>query len=156
MSQLLRQKDNIEALINQYSQPAFTQPPVQNIINTSNASNSAVEMEAKYLKQGENVKDILIDNKTLFIDEANAKIYIKEVNGNIPKTYDIIIPKDDKDLRIEELEKKLKELEAKVNVKYSEPIGAVDDVKQSDADDNKNVKSTTTTIIKSIPKPTKG
>ena len=97
MNQLLRQRDNIDNLINQYSQPLFTQPqaPVQNIINTN--STSPIEMEAKYLKSGESVNDILISNKTLFIDEEHSKIYIKDVNGSIIKNYDIVIPKDAKD-----------------------------------------------------------
>ena len=148
MNQLLRQRDNIDSLINQYSQPFFTSPqaPVQNIINTN--STSQVEMEARYLKTGEYVNDILISNKTLFIDENNSKIYIKDVNGSILKNYDIVIPKDEKDLKIEELESKLKELEAKVNDKFTEPTRSIDNVEQSDADDNKSVKSTTTTIIR--------
>lgn len=148
MNQLLRQRDNIDSLINQYSQPFFTSPqaPVQNIINTN--STSQVEMEARYLKTGENVNDILISNKTLFIDENNSKIYIKDVNGSILKNYDIVIPKDEKDLKIEELESKLKELEAKVNDKFTEPTRSIDNVEQSDADDNKSVKPAATTIIR--------
>lgn len=156
MNQLLRQRDNIDNLINQYSQPLFTQPqaPVQNIINTNSAS--PIEMEAKYLKSGESVNDILISNKTLFIDENNSKIYIKDVNGSIAKTYDIVIPKDEKDLKIEELEEKLRKLEAKVNVKFAEPNGAVDDVKSSSPNDNQSVKSTTATIIRTNSRSTEG
>lgn len=156
MNQLLRQRENIDNLINQYSQPLFTQPqaPVQNIINTN--STPSVEMEAKYLKSGESVNDILINNKTLFIDEEHSKIYIKDVNGSIIKNYDIVIPKDAKDLKIEELESKLKELEAKVNVKFTEPIRSTNNVEQSDANDNQSVKSTTTTVIRTNSKSTEG
>ena len=154
MNQLLRQRDNIDSLINQYSQPFFTSPqaPVQNIINTNSASQ--VEMEARYLKTGENVNDILINNKTLFIDENNSKIYIKDVNGTIAKSYDIVIPKDEKDLKIEELEGKLKELEAKVNDKFTEPTRSINNVEQSNADVDKSVKSPTTTVIRTNTKST--
>jgi len=154
MNQLLRQRDNIDSLINQYSQPFFTSPqaPVQNIINTN--STSQVEMEARYLKTGENVNDILINNKTLFIDENNSKIYIKDVNGTIAKSYDIVIPKDEKDLKIEELESKLKELEAKVNDKFTEPIRSINNVEQSNADVDKSTKSPTTTVIRTNTKST--
>lgn len=156
MNQLLRQRDNIDNLINQYSQPLFTQPqaPVQNIINTN--STPSVEMEARYLKSGESVNDILINNKTLFIDEEHSKIYIKDVNGSIIKNYDIVIPKDAKDLKIEELESKLKELEAKVNVKFTESIKSVDNVGPSNADADESVKSTATTIIRTSSKSTEG
>ena len=156
MNQLLRQRDNIDNLINQYSQPLFTQPqaPVQNIINTN--STSPIEMEAKYLKSGESVNDILISNKTLFIDEEHSKIYIKDVNGSIIKNYDIVIPKDAKDLKIEELESKLKELEAKVNVKFAESSESINDVKQPEPNSDESIKSTTTTIIRANSKPTEG
>ena len=119
IDQLMRQKDKIDSMLNQYSQP-----PVQNIINTN-----GVDFEAKELKNGEDVTNILIQRKTLFIDEANKKIYIKEVDGNISKTYDIVVPKDEKDIKIEELENKIKRLEAKVN-ESNEPVQPTDGEQQ--------------------------
>ena len=108
VNQLVRQRENVDNLLSQYTQMQ-QQPPVQNIINT----NSSIEMEAKYLKKGEEVENILVTNKTLFIDEFNKKIQIKDVDGSISKTYEIIVPKDEKDLKIEELENKIKELSNK-------------------------------------------
>ena len=154
MNQLYRQRENIENLITQYSQPQ-PQAPVQNIINTT-PSNNQVEIEGKILKPKEDVSNILVNNRTIFIDESNAKVYIKEVDGTLSKTYDIIIPKDEKDLKIEELEKKLKELEEKVNVKYAEPIRSNDDVEQSITNGVKLIKPTTTTNSKSSTESTKG
>ena len=154
MNQLYRQRENIENLITQYSQPQ-PQAPVQNIINTT-PSNNQVEIEGKILKPKEDVSNILVNNRTIFIDESNAKIYIKEIDGTLSKTYDIIIPKDEKDLKIEELEKKLKELEEKVNVKYAEPIRSNDDVEQSTTNGVKLIKPTTTTNSKSSTESTKG
>lgn len=98
MNQLYRQKENIENMINQYSQNV-AQPPVQNIINTTGTTS---EIDVKFLKNNEDVSNIIISKKTLFIDENNAKISIKETDGTISKVYDIIIPKDEKDLKIEE------------------------------------------------------
>ena len=139
INQLYRQKDNIESMIAQYANP---QPaPVQNIINTSASTN---DTEIKYLSKNDDVNNIIIMKKTVFIDEYNSKIMIKELDGTISKSYDIIVPKDEKDLKIEELENKVKELEEKINDKYSKPDITIDDVKSTSTNVIKPIKSTTT------------
>ena len=139
INQLYRQKDNIENMIAQYANP---QPvPVQNIINTTTSTN---DTEIKYLSKNDDVNNIIIMKKTVFIDEYNNKIMIKELDGTISKSYDIIIPKDEKDLKIEELENKIKELEEKINDKYTESTISVDDVKSTSTNVIKPIKSTTT------------
>lgn len=102
LNQLLRQKDSIDNLINQYSQPQ-----VQNIINTG------TDFEARILKENEQIENILINKRTMFLDEANKKLSIKELDGTISKEYEIVIPLDEKDKKILELEEKLKEMEGK-------------------------------------------
>lgn len=143
MNQLYRQKENIENMINQYSQNV-AQPPVQNIINTTGTTS---EIDVKFLKNNEDISNIIISKKTLFIDENNAKISIKETDGTISKVYDIIIPKDEKDLKIEELEKKLRELEERVNDKSTKSTIASNDVKPTTTSIVKPVKSTTATTF---------
>ena len=139
INQLYRQKDNIESMIAQYANP---QPaPVQNIINTSASTN---DTEIKYLSKNDDVNNIIIMKKTVFIDEYNSKIMIKELDGTISKSYDIIVPKDEKDLKIEELENKVKELEEKINDKYSKLDVSTDDVKSTSTNVIKPIKSTTT------------
>lgn len=123
INQLYRQKDNIENMIAQYAQ----QPPVQNIINTSGNA----EYDVKFLNQNEDIANIIISKKTIFIDENNSKISIKEVDGSISKVYNIIVPKDEKDLKIEELENKLKELEERVNVQSTKSDVSSNDVKST-------------------------
>jgi len=123
INQLYRQKDNIENMIAQYSQ----QPPVQNIINAAGGS----DIDVKFLNQNEDIANIIISKKTLFIDEKNNKISMKEVDGSISKSYDIIVPKDEKDLKIEELENKLKELEERVNVQSTKSNVSSNDVKST-------------------------
>ena len=123
INQLYRQKDNIENMIAQYAQ----QPPVQNIINTSGNA----EYDVKFLNQNEDIANIIISKKTIFIDEKNSKISIKEVDGSISKVYNIIVPKDEKDLKIEELENKLKELEERVNVQSTKSDVSSNDVKST-------------------------
>ena len=140
INQLYRQKDNIENMIAQYSQ----QPPVQNIINTTN-SNSDIDI--KFLNPNDDISNIIITKKTLFIDEPKAKISLKEVDGTISKSYDIIIPKDPKDLKIEELEKKIEELEGKINVQSTDTVVTSNDVKSTTTSATKPAKSATVTTF---------
>ena len=128
------QKDNIENMINQYSQP---QTPVQNIINTG----ANLEFEARILKDDEEVENILVNHKTMFLDKKNKKVLIKELDGKISEEYELIIPLDEKDKKILELEQRLKEMEAKINVEYAEPIRTTNAIEQSNANDDVNVKS---------------
>ena len=144
INQLMRQKDSIENMIQQYSQP---QAPVQNIINT----NMGVEFEARILKDDEEFENILINKRTMFLDKKNKKVIIKEVDGKISEEYEIILPLDEKDKKIIELENKLKEMEVKIN-EHTEPIRANDEQQQSNADDDGIIKSTTKTSSKSISK----
>ncbi len=141
MNQLYRYKDNIDNLINQYGQ---AQPPVQNIINTSGNTS---DTEVRYLKENEDINNIIVSKKTLFIDETKAKISIKEIDGTISKTYDIIVPKDEKDLKIEELENKLKELEEKINVKHAESTVSTVDVKPTTTSGIKPINTSTKTVF---------
>lgn len=131
INQLMRQKDSIDNLINQYSQP-----PVQNIINTG------TDFEARILKEGEQVENILINKRTMFLDESNKKLYVKEVDGSISKEYEIIIPLDEKDKKILDLETKLKEMENKIN-EYSK--STITNTKQSKSISNDNGNNDTTT-----------
>lgn len=138
MNQLYRQKENIDNMINQYANTQAT-PPVQNIINTSNSS----DIDVRFLNPNEDITNIIISKRTLFIDENNAKISLKETNGNISKEYMIIIPKDPKDLKIEELEEKIKGLEEKINGQYAKSSITNTNVETTDASTNKSIKSTT-------------
>ena len=128
LNQLFRQKDNIENLISQYSQP---QAPVQNIINTSNST----DFEARILKENEQIENILINKRTMFLDETNKKLTIKELDGTISKEYKIVIPLDEKDKKILELENKLKEMEDKIN-EHSKPSSTNNKQQKSVSNDN--------------------
>lgn len=138
INQLYRQKENIDNMINQYS-TMQQQPPVQNIINTSNST----DIDVKFLKNDEDISNIIITKRTLFIDEKNSKIALKELDGEISKSYDIIIPKDPKDIKIEELEAKIKGLEEKINNECTESNKSNDDVKTANGSVVKPIKSTT-------------
>lgn len=85
--------------------------PINNIITTPTANTQPL-FEARFTT--ENPSDIFVQNKTAFIDLKNGKLSIKEPDGEL-KEYFIILPKDEKDLKIENLEKKLKEMETRLN-----------------------------------------
>ena len=144
LNQLLRQKDNVENLINQYSQP---QAPVQNIINTGNG----LEFEARILNDDEEVDNIFISKRTMFLDKKNKRVVIKETDGKISEEYEIIVPLDEKDKRILDLEKRLKEMEVRMN-EYSESYESSNEQQKSNADANRNVKSSTKSDVKSVQK----
>lgn len=147
INQLMRQKDNIDNLLNQYTQP---QMPVQNIINTG----STIEFEAKILTNDEDISNIFISKRTMFLDKKHKKVLIKELDGTISEEYEIIIPLDEKDKKILELENKLKDMEDKIN-EYAKPIKSTSNIKQSITNDDGNVKSTTETTSGTISESTK-
>ena len=75
--------------------------PINNIITTPQQMVQPQPIfEAKFTT--ENPSDILVTNKTAFINLKDGKLSIKEVDGEI-KEYFLILPKDEKDLKIENL-----------------------------------------------------
>lgn len=135
INQLLRQKDNIENMINQYSQPQ--QAPVQNIINTA----SSIEFEARILENEEDPMNIAVTRKTLFVDEKNKKVLIKELDGSISKQYEIIVPLDEKDIRIKTLEQEIEKLKQDV-INMDKKAQQQNVVEQKEKQNNKKISET--------------
>lgn len=134
INQLMRQKENIDNMIQQYSQPQ--QPPVQNIINTTNS----LDFEARILKEGESPEGIFVQRRTMFLDKSARKVLIKEVDGSISESYDIVIPLDEKDRKIMELEKKLQEADNREPI-YIEPDYTERDALREEVEElNKKIK----------------
>lgn len=90
--------------------------PINNIINTPPQVQPV--FEARFTT--ENPSDIYVQNKTAFIDLKNGKLSIKEPDGEL-KEYFIILPKDEKDLKIENLERKIREMETRLDSSYKHP-----------------------------------
>lgn len=138
------QQSNIERINNQIKElenlkgqyQNIPQQPIQNIINTN--ANQNIEFEARFVNENEEVENIPINRKTAFISPKNGYLKIKEINGDITK-YDLIPPKDEKDLRIEELEKKIKEMEEQKN-EHTNINGTVVEVKRSSSNDKQSSK----------------
>lgn len=118
LTRIDRQIEDLQRMKASY-QNMNPQPPINNIITTQ--QNTQPLFEAKFTT--ENPSDIFVQNKTAFIDLKNGKLTIKETDGTL-KEYILILPKDEKDIRIEQLEMKLKEMEGKIDGynKSNEPI----------------------------------
>lgn len=114
VSRIDRQIDELQRLKATYQNPP--QQPINNFITTPQQPTIPQQLtpifEAKFTT--ENPADVLIQHKTAFIDLKNGKLSIKEVDGEM-KEYKLILPKDEKDMRIEELEAKINKLESSYN-----------------------------------------
>lgn len=134
LSRIDRQIEDLQRLKASYQ----TMPqPINNIITTPTNANSQPLFEARFTT--ENPSDIFVQNKTAFIDLKNGKLSIKEVDGEL-KEYFIILPKDEKDLKIENLERKLREMEVKIeNNEYSKFNQPIINESKSDSNGNEHV-----------------
>lgn len=86
----------------------MSQQPTQNIFNVGNAPQT--DFEAVILNENQNPNEILVKRKTMFFEPKKGKLSIKEVNGDII-SYDVVMPKTSEQLKIEELERKIKDYE---------------------------------------------
>lgn len=134
INQLMRQKDNIDNMINQYSQP---QQPIQNIINTG----IGVDFEARVLKDDEEVENIYINKRTMFLDKKNKRVVIKEVDGKISEEYEIVMPLDEKDMHIKTLEEEIIKLKNDI-LQIKENAQQPNVIEQKEKQINKKVNET--------------
>ena len=104
VDRLLRQKEELENLIKNYQNP----PPVNNFINTQQQASKDL-IEWRILNENEEVDNLYVQNKTLFISD-NLMI-LKGVDGSLEK-WEVkkIYPIDKKDQKISELEGRNKKI----------------------------------------------
>lgn len=121
LSRIDRQIEDLQRLKASYQ--AMPQQPINNIINTPTPVATQPIFEARFTT--ENPADIYVANKTAFIDLKNGKLSIKETDGEM-KEYFLILPKDEKDLKIENLERKIREMENRINSQSS--VNTVDTI----------------------------
>ena len=100
INKLMREKEKLDDLINSYQTQSLT--PSRDLV------------EWRILNENEEVDNLYVQNKTLFIGDKN--MVLKGVDGSLEK-WDIVktYPIDKKDLKINELEEKIKELEGRLN-----------------------------------------
>ena len=109
LDNLTKQKDRIDDMIKNYQQPM---QPVNNFINTGQMLSDLYEL--KKLNENDEVENIAIFKDTIFMGED--RLQIKKIDGTIEK-YEIkkVYPRDKKDDKIDELNKKIQELEERLN-----------------------------------------
>ena len=140
---LSRQRERLDDMIKNYQ--AMPQAPINNIITNGQTQDNNYEM--KKLNDNDEVENIAIFKDTIFIGED--RMQIKKVDGTIEK-YEIkkVYPRDKKDDKIDELTKKIEELEMKLNGP-TKPIEPVEDVNKSNANVDGNVELKPKTTSKS-------
>lgn len=141
LDNLTRQKDRIDDMIKSYQQA-----PVNNFISTGQIPTDLYEM--KILNENDEVENIAIFKDTIFIGED--RMQIKKIDGTIIK-YEIkkTYPRDKKDDKIDELNKKIQELEMRLN----EPTTIIEPTKECNepyVNDDEFIKPTTKAGRKSI------
>lgn len=96
-----------------YNNPYFKEPqqPIQNIF-TGQMPNST--FMARFLKDGETPQEAFVNSKTALISLSDKKLHIKELDGSI-KTYDLVVPMDEKDKKIMALENQINELKEMIS-----------------------------------------
>lgn len=141
---LVKQRDRFDDMIKNYQ--AMPQTPVNNFISTGQQVQDNL-YEMKRLNENDEVENIAIFKDTIFIGED--RLQIKKLDGTIEK-YEIkkIYPRDKKDDKIDELTKKIQELEMKLN-EPTKPIEPVEDVNKSNGNVDGNVESKPKTASKS-------
>lgn len=143
---LNRQKDRIDEMIRNYQQPQ----PVNNFINT-NQTPSKDLIEWRILNENEEVDNLYVANKTLFIND-NLMV-LKGVDGSLEK-WEVkkIYPIDKKDEKINALEQEIERLKEMMNNEYVKSNEPTRSVKQSNEFDDVNVESKSKTTSKSVSK----
>ena len=126
---LNRQKDRIDEMIRSYQQPQ----PVNNFINTSQIPSRDL-IEWRILNENEEVDNLYVSNKTLFI--SDNLMVLKGVDGSLEK-WEIkkIYPIDKKDEKISQLEEEIKKLKEMINNEHSKSNKSTRERKQSDGSD---------------------
>lgn len=88
------------------------QPITQNFQLANNFPNDY--FMAKFLKNGEVAENQLVTTKTAFIDLTNKQLKIRDTSGETT-TYGLILPLDEKDMKISSLEQEIIKLKEMIN-----------------------------------------
>lgn len=136
LTSLNREKRRIEDMIQNYqNQPQ----PVNNFINTGQTPSKDL-IEWRILNENEEVDNLYVSNKTLFIND-NLMV-LKGVDGSLEK-WEVkkIYPIDKKDEKINALEEEIRKLKEVINNEHSKSNEPTREIKQSIVNDDGNVES---------------
>jgi TolA-binding protein len=147
LERLNKMKDDIERQIQ--SCQSNQQQPINNYINTNQPQSNMYEL--KKLNEGDEVENIFVNNDAIFI--GTNRMQIKKIDGTIEK-YNIekYYPIYEKDEQIKELNKKVEELERKLNNEHSNTNTTTREFNKSNGDANGNVEPKSKTTSKSVSK----
>ena len=148
LERLNRYKDEIENMIRSYQNQPNQQNPINNFINTNQTSSKDL-IEWRILNENEEVDNLYVQNKTLFIND-NLMV-LKGVDGSLEK-WEIkkIYPIDKKDEKINELTLKIEELERRLNNEHKQSNITVREFEQSNTTTNVDIESKSKTNGKPI------
>ena len=152
---LSRQKERIDDMIKNYQTIPQQPNPINNFINTNQNNMQDNLYEMKKLNENDEVENIAIFKDTIFIGED--RMQIKKLDGTIEK-YQIkkVYPRDKKDDKIDELNKKIEELEMRLNEhRFNENNANTKSIETSPKqreNDKFNDKPTTTRTSESVSK----
>lgn len=143
---LMRQKDRIDEMIKSYQQPQ----PVNNFISTTQTPSKDL-IEWRILNENEEVDNLYVANKTLFIND-NLMV-LKGVDGSLEK-WEIkkIYPIDKKDEKISALEEEIRKLKEVINNEPTKSVEPTREIEQPDEYVNGNANRRATTTTKSVSK----
>lgn len=147
LDRLNRMKEDIEKQIQ--SCQNHQQQPINNFINTNQPQSNMYEL--KKLNDGDEVENIFTNNDAIFI--GTNRMQIKKLDGTIEK-YNIekYYPIDEKDEQIKQLNKKVEELERKLNNEHTKSNDTIREFDKSNGDANGNVEPKSKTSSKSVSK----
>lgn len=122
--QILEERNKINELEKQRIQAQYAQPTILNQTIQAGPTSSGI----RYAESIDDVNREMIFMDTLFVNKDFTNMWYKTPQGKVrPFLLEEIVPKDEKDLRIESLEKQVKELLEKRDEdanKYSRDIAA--------------------------------
>ena len=146
LDNLNRQKERIDEMIRSYQQPQ----PVNNFINTQQTPSKDL-IEWRILNETEEVDNLYVANKTLFIND-NLMI-LKGVDGSLEK-WEIkkIYPIDKKDEKINALEEEIRKLKEMVNNESKQSNSTIRECIKSNANDDEYVEPKSKTSGRSVTK----
>lgn len=123
LDKLNREKERINEMISNYQvMTNQQQPPINNIINTTQTQKPNENLIAcRILNENEEVDNLYVSTKTLFINDNT--MVIKDVDGKTEKwKIKKVYPIDPKDEKIDQLTRKIEELERILNNEHTKSI----------------------------------
>lgn len=143
LNDLQQMRDRIDKQMQQVQQYQTPQPTAINQTFQLAPQSNINELDGKYAKDIEDVKNTLALKDTLFIDKENTLLWIKKADGTI-KTFTLteVIELDEKDKEIMELKKEIEEMKGMIlNAKSN----SNDDININESTTNKKSSNGTNT-----------